>query len=589
MENKLKASVRIVFALAALLAILAGGLGAGRAAGLVGGQTLTGRLEITYGDGQSGQTQELYSLVMADGSRTPLFFGETLPVSSEELTALRGELVTVSGGGQDGGMTVTRIGTLNGEAATPDAVLGSKPWVSLLCKFADVTTQPKTPAYFQDMYRSSYPGMDHHWREQSFDLMNVLGSAATTQWYVLPQPRSYYVYNNAFDFTRATNDCTAVANAEIYFPNFVGINMMFNADLDGFAWGGSRYLTLDGVSKTFYTTWEPPWGYTDITVIAHEMGHGFGLPHSSGMYGQTYDNQWDVMSDTWSNCSRLRDATYGCLGQHTISYHKDREGWIGSEATTVNPFTQQTVTLEQLSQTPTTGQLMVKIPISGSSIYYTVEARRNTGTGYDVKLPGSAVIIHQVDPSRSRPANVVDIDLNGNTGDSGAQWVVGEVFNDATNKITVTVNSATTTGFEVTVCNACNEPPPTATTAPTATPQPTATPLPVPMHVGDLDRASTASGSKWTARVTITVHDANHNPVSGVLVTGAWSAGAKGSASCTTASDGTCPVTKTNLSSRTASVTFTITSLTRSGYVYTLPNHDPDGDSNGTVIVVPKP
>ncbi len=317
MENKLKASVRIVFALAALLAILAGGLGAGRAAGLVGGQTLTGRLEITYGDGQSGQTQELYSLVMADGSRTPLFFGETLPVSSEELTALRGELVTVSGGGQDGGMAVTRIGTLNGEAATPDAVTGSKPWVSLLCKFSDYAAEPKTPAYFQDMYRSSYPGMDHHWREQSFDLMNVVGSAATTQWYVLPQPRSYYVYNNAFDFTRATNDCTAVANAEIYFPNFVGINMMFNADLDGFAWGGSRYLTLDGVSKTFYTTWEPPWGYTDITVIAHEMGHGFGLPHSSGMYGQTYDNQWDVMSDTWSNCNRLRDATYGCLGQHT--------------------------------------------------------------------------------------------------------------------------------------------------------------------------------------------------------------------------------------------------------------------------------
>jgi hypothetical protein len=78
-------------------------------------------------------------------------------------------------------------------------------------------------------------------------------------------------------------------------------------------------LTLDGLTKSWYMTWEPPWGCQDICVIEHEMGHGFGLPHSSGAYGQTYDNQWDVMSNTWSNCGCSRDATFGCLGQHTIS------------------------------------------------------------------------------------------------------------------------------------------------------------------------------------------------------------------------------------------------------------------------------
>ena len=45
------------------------------------------------------------------------------------------------------------------------------------------------------------------------------------------------------------------------------------------------------------TTWEPPWGYADISVIAHEMGHGFGLPHSTAIdWTSVYDNAWDVMS-----------------------------------------------------------------------------------------------------------------------------------------------------------------------------------------------------------------------------------------------------------------------------------------------------
>ena len=45
------------------------------------------------------------------------------------------------------------------------------------------------------MYGSTFPGLDHYWREQSFDLMNVVGSSATSQWFTLPSPRSTYVYN----------------------------------------------------------------------------------------------------------------------------------------------------------------------------------------------------------------------------------------------------------------------------------------------------------------------------------------------------------------------------------------------------------
>ncbi|MGD8794660.1 MAG: PKD domain-containing protein, partial [Anaerolineae bacterium] len=228
---------------------------------------------------------------------------------------------------------------------------------------------------------------------------------------------------------------------------FVGVNLMFNALLDCCAWGGGWYMELDGVYKYYRMTWEPPWGYANQGVIGHEMGHGFGLPHSSGTYGQTYDNQWDVMSDVWSNCTP--HATYGCLGQHTISYHKDRLGWVAEEKRyVVTSGSQATVVLEQLALPQSDNYLLVQVPIDPSGTrFYTAEARR--WQGYDVKLPGQAVIIHEVDIYRSRPANVIDADGNGNTGDAGAMWLPGETFVDATEGITIHVLSATTTGFVI--------------------------------------------------------------------------------------------------------------------------------------------
>jgi len=110
------------------------------------------------------------------------------------------------------------------------------------------------------------------------------------------------------------------------------------------------------------------------------------------------------------------------------------------------------------------------------------------------------------------------------------------------------------------------------------------------MHIGDLDGAATKQSGKWTASVTITVHDANHNPVANATVSGKWSNGATGTATCTTGSNGQCNVSKSGISNGTSSVTFTVNNVTRTNFTYTsTSNHDPDGSSNGTRIVVPRP
>jgi cardiolipin synthase A/B len=85
---------------------------------------------------------------------------------------------------------------------------------------------------------------------------------------------------------------------------------------------------------------------------------------------------------------------------------------------------------------------------------------------------------------------------------------------------------------------ATNTPIPTATFTPTNTPNASST-----MHIGDLD-VITASypGGLWSTTVTITVVNATGNPVSGATVSGYWSGGYNGTASCTTDGTGRCSV-----------------------------------------------
>lgn len=422
--------------------------------------TLTGWFMIVWADGEPGSqlSYEEYWLTTDDGKMIGLQIDPALLASLGGSEPLNGRRVRVEGEWlREGGVQVKSLEPVR-SASGPTAlrkpdVTGSLPWITLPCKFSDIVTETRPISYFVQMYASTYPGLDHYWREQSYNLANVQGSGAVSHWYTLPHTQTYYTVDGSnMDTAKLFADCTAAADAEVYFPNYSGINMMFNGYFPT-SKGGYGTATLDGVTRTWYRTWQANWGIVDIVVVEHEMGHGFGLPHSSGNYGQTYDNAWDVMSDGWVNCSRLRDPVFGCLGQHTIGWHKDKEGWIAAnKKATITAGNQATITLERTALPQTNNPLVVQIPVKGSADrFYTLEARRRAGN--DVKLLYEGVIIHYVDVNRSIPAHVIDIDLNGNTNDAGAIWLPSEVFSDTTNGITVTVVSSTTTGYVVKVEN----------------------------------------------------------------------------------------------------------------------------------------
>jgi hypothetical protein len=320
---------------------------------------------------------------------------------------------------------------------------GSYPYVSLMCAFSDVPYPSQGLGYFQGMYANSWPALDHYWRKQSYDQVDLLGSGAAG-WFDLPHTQGYYVgLINGDDYgpmlSALYNDCTNAAAGSVNLGDYVGINLMFNDTFGCCAWGG-----WGGV------TWEPPWGWRNVGVLGHEMGHAFGLPHSNNADGDNdpYDNPWDVMSDLWHYA--LDHSTYGTVGKHTISYHKDILGWIpASRKAVVSSEGYYTFDIDHLTLASTTNLHMVQVDIPGSSRFYTVEVRDRVS--YDGNLPGFAVIIHEVNTSRSEDAWLVDAEDPGNGADAGARWMPGECFDDPANEITICVQSITTEGFRVTV------------------------------------------------------------------------------------------------------------------------------------------
>ncbi len=451
--------VRLTCALAVVVGAVAW---SGGTLGARGGleTTLRGVVTLVWGDGPPEAPAAVGPFaVLTDegGSSVELVLDEATVRSVGGLRALDRRRVEVRGAVAGVGsrlaptaVTVQELKVIDGPAAVT-AITGAQPWVSIMCKFSDIAAEPENLSYFQNMYANTFPGLDHYWRELSYGNANVAGSTAYG-WFTLPQPRSYYIPSGgSANLNQLFNDCTAVADPSVNFAPFVGINMMFNGELDGYAWGGGRYATLDGVFKLWYTTWEPPWGYRTICVMSHEMGHGFGLPHSNWNGGPTYDNYWDVMSK--SDAGSGTHPTYGKYAQHTISYHKNMLGWLRAPEMLNVPSGQSTsVRLERLGYPGFPITKMVTVPVgSSTTYYYTVEARQRTA--YDVQLPTAGTIIHEVDTSRAEDAWVED--RTGANGGADCAWTTGTLFRDTGNNIGIAVTGASSSasGYVVAVGN----------------------------------------------------------------------------------------------------------------------------------------
>ncbi len=461
--------------------VLAGFLPGARA------EIVQGQLELRWGDPipVHGRSQLPYrfvaTLVGDDGKRRALDPAQARRAAGD-LYALANRRVAVEfsqakrGGGAATIMAIVpadrlQLPGLSKALLMPKVVAGNTRWVTVACRFSDMipdavppavaVPDPKPVSFFQGQYGTSPGQLGHYWKEVSYNKINLTGSSAFG-WFTLPQPRSFYITTvdgeDEANLDQLFKDCAAAADRTVDFNSVQGINMMFNGDLDGYAWGGGACGILEGVNQCIRNTWNPPWSFGNLAPLAHEMGHGYGLPHSNNSDGDDdpYDNPWDVMSDGWSNA--VNNATYGSLPKHINVRQRDRLGWIDAARKLTVPAggSAREVVLDRASLAGSTNRQMIVLSLPGTDMagnsYYTVEARGRTGT-YETALAGAAVIIHGIDADGVAYSMDADVPPADTSNNEGSMFKVGETWVSPGGSQKVKVLSATANGFIVQIGN----------------------------------------------------------------------------------------------------------------------------------------
>ena len=102
------------------------------------------------------------------------------------------------------------------------------------------------------------------------------------------------------------------------------------------------------------------------------------------------------------------------------------------------------------------------------------------------------------------------------------------------------------------------------------------------IHLSGLEGSAVAEPrGRWSAHAIVTVANQDNTPEPGVTVAGSWGDGSTGSSTCVTTGDGSCEVQKNNLKGNVASVSFTVSGVTKSGMT-----HDPAADKVSALLVI---
>lgn len=417
--------------------------------------TLEGRLTVVFGDPRSPLDSPQLRVTVSDdqGGRIAEIINPTGTVYQLHMKPVRltGQVLSLS--------TQDAAAQLDLQDVQPtaaiSAITGAQPFANLMCRFPNRADEPGvlTPTQVQQLFDTIPSNLDNYWQTMSYGAVTLAGTT-TTPWFTLPKSYSSYVSAGGVpNLDLIAQDCVTQADSTVTFTDKAGINIMLNASIGCCAWGGGVDVIADGQSISTRATWNPPWAQTH-DVIAHEMGHAFGMPHSTGPSHappsglNVYNSAWDVMSDSgaiayWEGYCPFYTNLYGCYSQGVVAAQLLYPDWMPSNRiATAQAGTVQSIFLTQLRQSNNGGTpLMALIPfLNDPDRYYTVEVRSNTGA-YETNLPYSmpSALIHLVDTTRSGQDGqplVVTQDRQADVNEFG-RWDRGMTYQDTSRRVTV--------------------------------------------------------------------------------------------------------------------------------------------------------
>jgi hypothetical protein len=418
-----------------------------------------GVLEVQVEDGKSGA--KLHHFLNTASERLSLHFAGNPPVNLLTGSIVRARGVRIGNAlALTSGTSTTSSSLQTITAASLPPSSGAFNTLVIMVNFQDNPTyQPYTSAAVQNVVFNQTSNWD---LENSFQQTSLTGNVAG--WYTIG------VASTNCDTGTIKTDAQAAAQAAGYnLGNYSRFIYLMSKNTGCSAWWG--WATIGG--SDVWINGE----YTFTAhVVAHEMGHNFGLYHAhtddcgtavlcgSGTYSEYGD--W---IDDMGTPSYTQDG-------HFDSFHKELLGWLNSgtqpSITTVTSSGTYVIgPYEAQDGNPKALKILQSNTSSGSNYYY-VEYRQAMGadsflSNYSDILGG--VVVHLASPSNSNSSELLDMTPTSPSSFSHPGLVVGRSYVDSTAGVTITPTAASSTGATVSVTMAtatCTRANPTVSLSP---------------------------------------------------------------------------------------------------------------------------